>query len=165
MSTCVSKTPVQKKRVLLVMGWYDYRLHRGIANYAEQHGWQADCGPWRSGNPRGGTSWRPFFGAGCRTQGRKGPSGPHGTVRHNRRPILGENPGEVWENPGHPGGSLTTEERRRTAQPRAPRSLRALSSARIHQQFRPRPGRAVGVSPDNCTRRERPRHLIDSRSR
>jgi LacI family transcriptional regulator len=21
------------------MGWYDYRLHRGIAKYAEQHGW------------------------------------------------------------------------------------------------------------------------------
>lgn len=28
-----------QKRVLLVMGWYDYRLHRGIAKYAEQHGW------------------------------------------------------------------------------------------------------------------------------
>jgi LacI family transcriptional regulator len=26
-------------RVLLAMGWYDYRLHRGIAKYAEEHGW------------------------------------------------------------------------------------------------------------------------------
>ncbi|HOB33838.1 MAG TPA: DNA-binding transcriptional regulator [Verrucomicrobiota bacterium] len=25
--------------MLLVMGWYDYRVHRGIARYAESHGW------------------------------------------------------------------------------------------------------------------------------
>jgi len=34
-----SKSAPQQKRVLLVMGWYDYRLHRGVAKYAEQHGW------------------------------------------------------------------------------------------------------------------------------
>jgi LacI family transcriptional regulator len=26
-------------RVLLMMGWYDYRLHRGIEKYAQEHGW------------------------------------------------------------------------------------------------------------------------------
>jgi LacI family transcriptional regulator len=29
------KTP----RVLLVLGWYDYRLHAGIEKYAQEHGW------------------------------------------------------------------------------------------------------------------------------
>lgn len=29
----------RRPRVLLAMGWYDYRLHRGIAKYAEEHGW------------------------------------------------------------------------------------------------------------------------------
>jgi len=29
----------RQKRVLLVMGWYDYRVHRGIARYAVEHGW------------------------------------------------------------------------------------------------------------------------------
>jgi LacI family transcriptional regulator len=27
------------KRVLLALGWYDYRLHLGIERYAQQHGW------------------------------------------------------------------------------------------------------------------------------
>lgn len=27
------------KHVLLVLGWYDYRLHKGIAEYAQEHGW------------------------------------------------------------------------------------------------------------------------------
>jgi LacI family transcriptional regulator len=26
-------------RVLLALGWYDYRLHRGIEQYAQEHGW------------------------------------------------------------------------------------------------------------------------------
>src|SRR4051812_36746908 len=26
-------------RILLVLGWYDYRLHRGIEKYAQEHGW------------------------------------------------------------------------------------------------------------------------------
>ncbi len=34
-----SKIASQQMRVLLVMGWYDYRLHRGIAKYAEERGW------------------------------------------------------------------------------------------------------------------------------
>ncbi len=29
------KTP----RVLLALGWYDHRLHRGIEKYALEHGW------------------------------------------------------------------------------------------------------------------------------
>jgi len=33
--TKASKVP----RVLLAMGWYDYRLHRGIEKYAQEHGW------------------------------------------------------------------------------------------------------------------------------
>jgi LacI family transcriptional regulator len=32
----VRKTPI---RVLLALGWYDYRLHRGIEKYAQAHGW------------------------------------------------------------------------------------------------------------------------------
>lgn len=28
-----------RRRVLLVLGWYDYRLHRGIERYAQEHGW------------------------------------------------------------------------------------------------------------------------------
>jgi LacI family transcriptional regulator len=27
-------------RVMLVLGWYDYRLHRGIEKFAQEHGWQ-----------------------------------------------------------------------------------------------------------------------------
>ncbi|MCX8091934.1 MAG: DNA-binding transcriptional regulator [Verrucomicrobiae bacterium] len=29
----------RQKRVLLALGWYDYRLHRGIEKYAQEHGW------------------------------------------------------------------------------------------------------------------------------
>lgn len=29
----------QQKRVLLALGWYDYRLHRGIEKYAQEQGW------------------------------------------------------------------------------------------------------------------------------
>ena len=32
-------TPTPRRRVLLVLGWYDYRLHRGIEKYAQDHGW------------------------------------------------------------------------------------------------------------------------------
>ena len=28
-----------RRRVLLVLGWYDYRLHCGIERYAQEHGW------------------------------------------------------------------------------------------------------------------------------
>jgi LacI family transcriptional regulator len=28
-----------QKRVLITLGWYDYRLHRGIEKYAQEHGW------------------------------------------------------------------------------------------------------------------------------
>src|SRR5215831_7914752 len=28
-----------QKRVLLALGWYDYRLHRGIEKFAREHGW------------------------------------------------------------------------------------------------------------------------------
>jgi LacI family transcriptional regulator len=31
---------VKSPRVLLVLGWYDYRLHRGIEKYARERGWQ-----------------------------------------------------------------------------------------------------------------------------
>lgn len=34
-----SRSAARRRRVLLAMGWYDYRLHRGIAKYAEEHGW------------------------------------------------------------------------------------------------------------------------------
>jgi LacI family transcriptional regulator len=29
----------RQKRVLVALGWYDYRLHRGIERYALEHGW------------------------------------------------------------------------------------------------------------------------------
>jgi len=29
----------RSRRVLIALGWYDYRLHRGIERYAEEHGW------------------------------------------------------------------------------------------------------------------------------
>jgi LacI family transcriptional regulator len=31
--------PKRQKRVLLALGWYDYRLHQGIEKYAQEHGW------------------------------------------------------------------------------------------------------------------------------
>jgi LacI family transcriptional regulator len=31
---------ITHRRVLLVLGWYDYRLHRGIERYAQEHGWR-----------------------------------------------------------------------------------------------------------------------------
>lgn len=30
----------RSRRVLIALGWYDYRLHRGIEKYAQEHGWQ-----------------------------------------------------------------------------------------------------------------------------
>jgi len=38
----MSLHPMRAKapRVLLVLGWYDYRLHRGIEKYAQEHGWR-----------------------------------------------------------------------------------------------------------------------------
>src|SRR5438445_8851313 len=29
----------RQKRVLIALGWYDYRLHRGIEKFALEHGW------------------------------------------------------------------------------------------------------------------------------
>ena len=29
----------RQKRILLALGWYDYRLHRGIEKYAQEQGW------------------------------------------------------------------------------------------------------------------------------
>src|SRR6185295_9077069 len=29
----------KQKNILLVLGWYDYRLQQGIAAYAQEHGW------------------------------------------------------------------------------------------------------------------------------
>ena len=31
--------PRKQKRVLLALGWYDYRLHQGIEKYAQERGW------------------------------------------------------------------------------------------------------------------------------
>ncbi|HEY9173867.1 MAG TPA: substrate-binding domain-containing protein, partial [Verrucomicrobiae bacterium] len=33
------KKTTKHKRVLVALGWYDYRLHRGIEKYAEAHAW------------------------------------------------------------------------------------------------------------------------------
>ena len=29
----------RRKRVLIALGWYDYRVHRGIERFAQEHGW------------------------------------------------------------------------------------------------------------------------------
>ena len=36
--------PKTEKRVLLVLGWYDFRLQRGIERYAQQHHWHLSPG-------------------------------------------------------------------------------------------------------------------------
>ena len=36
--------PKSEKRVLLVLGWYDYRLQRGIEKYAQEQGWHLSPG-------------------------------------------------------------------------------------------------------------------------
>lgn len=33
----------RNRRVLLALGWYDHRLHRGVATIAARLGWQLDC--------------------------------------------------------------------------------------------------------------------------
>jgi LacI family transcriptional regulator len=33
------KARKSQRRVLIALGWYDYRLHRGIEKYAQEHGW------------------------------------------------------------------------------------------------------------------------------
>ena len=32
-------TRKRQKRVLVALGWYDYRLHRGIEKFAQEHHW------------------------------------------------------------------------------------------------------------------------------
>ena len=34
---------IEQKYVLLLLEWYDYRIHRGVARVARQHGWQLNC--------------------------------------------------------------------------------------------------------------------------
>ncbi len=36
----ISRLRKNRKRVLIALGWYDYRLHRGIERYALEHDWQ-----------------------------------------------------------------------------------------------------------------------------
>jgi LacI family transcriptional regulator len=36
--------PKNQKRVMVALGWYDYRLHRGIEKYALEHGWHLYSG-------------------------------------------------------------------------------------------------------------------------
>ncbi len=36
----LAEMPRSQKRVLIALGWYDYRLHRGIEKYAQEHGWR-----------------------------------------------------------------------------------------------------------------------------
>ena len=32
-----------KKYILLLLEWYDYRIHRGVAQIARENGWQLNC--------------------------------------------------------------------------------------------------------------------------
>ena len=34
---------LEQKYVLLLLEWYDYRIHRGVARVARKHGWQLNC--------------------------------------------------------------------------------------------------------------------------
>ena len=36
-----------QKRVLIALGWYDYRLHRGIEKFAQEHHWHISANPTR----------------------------------------------------------------------------------------------------------------------
>ena len=36
-------TRKRQKRVLVALGWYDYRLHRGIEKFAQEHDWHLFC--------------------------------------------------------------------------------------------------------------------------
>jgi LacI family transcriptional regulator len=36
-----------QKRVLIALGWYDYRLHRGIEKFAQEHHWHVSANPTR----------------------------------------------------------------------------------------------------------------------
>ena len=38
-AVAVSMKKRRQKRVLIALGWYDYRLHSGIEKYAQEHGW------------------------------------------------------------------------------------------------------------------------------
>jgi LacI family transcriptional regulator len=38
-TAAAGKMKRKQRRVLLVLGWYDYRLQRGIEKYAQEHGW------------------------------------------------------------------------------------------------------------------------------
>lgn len=37
----------EHKHVLIALGWYDHRLHRGIERYAQEHGWYLSANPAR----------------------------------------------------------------------------------------------------------------------
>jgi LacI family transcriptional regulator len=34
---------LKRKHILLLLEWYDYRIHLGVAQVARQHGWQLNC--------------------------------------------------------------------------------------------------------------------------
>ena len=36
-----------QKRVLIALGWYDYRVHRGIEKFAQEHHWHISANPTR----------------------------------------------------------------------------------------------------------------------
>ena len=36
-----------QKRVLIALGWYDYRVHRGIEKFAQEHHWHVSANPTR----------------------------------------------------------------------------------------------------------------------
>ena len=38
-----------QKRVIIALGWYDYRLHRGIEKFAQDHGWHLSAKKWFTG--------------------------------------------------------------------------------------------------------------------
>ncbi|MGB0416575.1 MAG: substrate-binding domain-containing protein [Coraliomargarita sp.] len=34
---------IKRRHIMLLLEWYDYRIHRGVARVAREHGWQLNC--------------------------------------------------------------------------------------------------------------------------
>ena len=34
---------LKPKHILLLLEWYDYRIHKGVAEMARKYGWQLNC--------------------------------------------------------------------------------------------------------------------------
>ena len=42
-STLICDPMIKRKHIMLLLEWYDYRIHRGVAQFARECGWQLNC--------------------------------------------------------------------------------------------------------------------------